>query len=87
MTSSDASRIQGGQVRVTNLCGGRSGTQADIPLQAKSGGDMSSGGFAARAQSAAAHNANAGAGGGQNGGGQSGGAQGSPGNKSGAGQK
>lgn len=32
------------------------------PLQAKGGGDMSSGGFSARAQSAAAHNTNSGAG-------------------------
>ncbi|KAJ4394845.1 hypothetical protein N0V93_004065 [Gnomoniopsis smithogilvyi] len=45
---------------------------------AKSGGDMSSGGFAARAQSAAAHNANAG---GQQAG--SGGQQGNSGNNAG----
>lgn len=35
-------------------------------MQAKSGGDMSSGGFAARAQAGAAHNTNTGPGGGQN---------------------
>jgi hypothetical protein len=63
MTSGDASRIQSANVSLTRQI---AQLEVDIRLthflvQAKSGGDMSSQGFPARAQSAAAHNATAGA--------------------------
>lgn len=71
MTSSDASRIQSSNVGNPIPSSPTIPPNADIrtPFQAKSGGDMSSSGFSARAQSAAATNENAGkAGSGNNGG-------------------
>jgi len=55
MTKSDASRIQSSQVRVPLPWQYRAHRRAS---QAKSGSDMSSSGFAARAQSAGDRNAN-----------------------------
>lgn len=55
MTQGDGARIQSAQVSLPDS----SAHGIDLTLsKAKSGGDMSSGGFAARAQSAGAHNAN-----------------------------
>ena len=57
MTSSNASRIQASQARLSFVLPAHNSSPTNT-TQAKSGGDMSSGGFAARAQAAAATNAN-----------------------------
>jgi hypothetical protein len=70
MSKSDSSRIQSSQVRFRR---GIHDTLTDLSWQAKAGGDMSSGGFSARAQGAGDRNANAGGNNNNNAGGGTGG--------------
>tara|TARA_R110002003_G_scaffold86_1_gene7094 strand:+ start:12623 stop:12868 length:246 start_codon:yes stop_codon:yes gene_type:complete len=55
MTQSDASRVQSSQVSFGFMF---ASSIVDIALKARGGGDMSSSGFASRAQSAGDRNAN-----------------------------
>lgn len=57
MTREDASRIQSATVRQLILAAHKKLTLDDVLVQERAGGDMSSGGFPARAQAAAAANA------------------------------
>ena len=74
MTKADSERIQSTQVRLPVEPVSKVHTNADATMKAQGGKDMSSGGFAARAQSAGDRNDNASTGNTSNaGGGQSGG--------------